>query len=44
MVLAANPFPVTALGRNVALFLDAPLAPDAVGTVTERQGEKLRSS
>lgn len=41
-VWAANPFPDAAPARTVALFLDALPAPDALGTVTGRQGEELR--
>jgi uncharacterized protein (DUF1697 family) len=41
-VSAANPFPDAAPARTVALFLDAPPAPDALDAVSGRQGEELR--
>jgi uncharacterized protein (DUF1697 family) len=41
-VLADNPFPDKAPNRTVAIFLDAPPAPDALETVTGANGEELR--
>lgn len=41
-VTTANPFPDAAPARAVAIFLDAPPASDALGTITGRQGEQLR--
>lgn len=41
-VLADNPFPDAAPSRMVAIFLDAPPAPDALERVTGQQGEGLR--
>lgn len=41
-VSASNPFPDGVPARTVAIFLDAPPAPDALDAVSGRQGEELR--